>query len=78
MQAEKNYAYAQADLSGQANMGFYDEVAGDGKGGWTDQGENDMRFFLINHTGKAESGNMEVMDSEFPDVMPRSPVVRSA
>ena len=68
IQAEKNYAYSQADLSKQANMGFYDEVAGDGKGGWTDQGENDMRFFLINHTGKAggAAAGMEVMESAFP------------
>ncbi len=31
------------DLSASANMGFADEVAGDGKGGWTDQGpKNDL------------------------------------
>ena len=71
IRAEKNYAYSQADLSRQANMGFYDEVAGDGKGGWTDQGENDMRFFLINHTGKAggAAAGMEVMESAFPTSM---------
>jgi len=33
----------QIDLSKYVNMGFMDEVAGDGKGGWTDAGENDMR-----------------------------------
>ena len=34
------------DISGQANMGFADEVEGDGKGGWTDQGpKNDMSSF---------------------------------
>jgi len=32
------------DISKQCNMGFADEKAGDGKGGWTDQGPyNDMR-----------------------------------
>ena len=31
------------DLSKVANMGFLDETADDGKGGWTDQGGNDFR-----------------------------------
>ncbi len=31
------------DLRPHVNMGWRDEVAGDGKGGWTDQGSNDMR-----------------------------------
>ncbi|MBN8217019.1 MAG: hypothetical protein J0L75_10290 [Spirochaetes bacterium] len=34
------------DLRSQANMGFRDEVAGDGRGGWSDQGpDNDLRQF---------------------------------
>ena len=34
------------DFSSEANMGFADAAAGDGKGGWTDQGpENDLSMF---------------------------------
>lgn len=36
------------NLSSAANMGFKDDVANDGKGGWSDQGpDNDMRSFDI-------------------------------
>ncbi|MFQ6097080.1 MAG: hypothetical protein ACE5O2_05075 [Armatimonadota bacterium] len=31
------------DIRSACNAGFRDEVAGDGKGGWTDQGDNDAR-----------------------------------
>jgi len=60
----KSYKYTQLDISKQANRGYYDEVAGDGKGGWTDQGENDMRYFLIDHYGKV--GGMDVSTGKFP------------
>ena len=36
------------DLSAAANMGFADEVPGDGKGGWSDQGpQNDLHEFHL-------------------------------
>ncbi len=54
------------DLRKFANMGYYDRVENDGKGGWTDQGKNDMRFFLINHTGKI-NGADDGMDVPVPD-----------
>ncbi len=37
--------FTTIDLKKQVNMGFKDDKAGDGKGGWIDQGENDMRSF---------------------------------
>jgi beta-galactosidase len=49
--AGKRYRFTGLDLTAQANRGFVDENAGDGVGGWTDQGDNDLRYFLINHTG---------------------------
>ena len=35
------------DLRPFCNMGFRDEKEGDGKGGWSDQGENDLREFPV-------------------------------
>jgi len=64
---EKKYSYFYIDISKYTNMGFYDKVAGDEKGGWTDQGENDMRYFLINHTGKVNG--MEVPVGKFPTLV---------
>jgi beta-galactosidase len=33
------------------NRGFQDDAAGNGKGGWTDQGEADLRYFPVNLSG---------------------------
>lgn len=41
--------YTAVDLRAVVNMGFKDEFAGDGRGGWTDQGGNDMRFIPVGH-----------------------------
>ncbi len=41
--AEREDSFMTLDLRAVVNMGWQDEVAGDGKGGWTDQGDNDMR-----------------------------------
>ncbi|MBR0458019.1 MAG: polysaccharide deacetylase family protein, partial [Victivallales bacterium] len=43
-------SFTQIDLSQAVNMGFVDETARDGKGGWFDDGENDFRFFLVDRT----------------------------
>ena len=37
--------FTKIDLRPYANRSFIDEVAGDGKGGWADQGANDFRTF---------------------------------
>ncbi len=37
------YTVSQVDLTKAANAGYKDETAGDGIGGWTDQGDNDAR-----------------------------------
>ncbi len=62
--AGKRYRFISLDLTAQANRGFVDDKAADGIGGWTDQGDNDMRLFLINHTGMV--GGMAVPTQAFP------------
>ncbi|MFA6293258.1 MAG: sugar-binding domain-containing protein [Victivallales bacterium] len=63
-----SYKCTFVDFAKFANMGFMDGKADDGVGGWTDQGRNDMRFFLINHSGKGsgEEDGMEVPVPPFP------------
>ena len=43
--SDKNFAL---NLRNSANMGFKDDIPGDGKGGWSDQGESDLRIFDVN------------------------------
>ena len=45
----RNFGFV--DLTPACTTGFADEVAGDGKGGWTDQGKNDIRTLP---TGRVE------------------------
>ncbi len=68
---ETVYDYFHIDFAPVANMGFYDKEADDGIGGWTDQGQNDMRFFLINHLGRAggREDGMEVGVEPFPSTV---------
>ena len=39
-------AFATLDVKSAANRGLSGDVDGDGKGGWTDQGANDLRVFV--------------------------------
>ncbi len=42
---ETKQQFTMLDLKELANRDFTDDVAGDGTGGWSDQGDNDMRMF---------------------------------
>jgi beta-galactosidase len=58
------FRFTGLDLAAHANRGYLDETARDGQGGWTDQGDNDMRYFLINHSGLVNG--MAVAVAPFP------------
>ncbi len=53
-----NTRFTPIDLSPYANRGFRDEKAGDKTGGWSDQGENDMREY-------STFGNVEYLGVPF-------------
>lgn len=56
-------SFSVVDLRSVVNMGLADDVEGDQKGGWTDQGDNDLRDFP---TGKQEFRGIpfEIIDPE--------------
>ena len=61
--ARKPLTGVPLDIARVANMGFADEVPGDGKGGWTDQGpHNDLRSFTLK--------NLSIGGTEFQLVDP--------
>jgi hypothetical protein len=48
------------------NRGFQDDVANDGKGGWSDQGRCDLRFFPVNLSGFTANGLPDLVPKKFP------------
>ncbi len=71
--------FTPLDMTGVVNMGWRDGVAGDGKGGWTDQGSNDMRavepgrkvlggvpFELIDPAGNGGKAVLVLKSRNFP------------
>lgn len=59
--------YFSIDIGDFANMGYVDEVADDGKGGWLDMGPADLCFFLINNTGLEGGVGLPVAVPPFPE-----------
>jgi len=58
--------FSPIDLRAAANRGFTDDVECDGKGGWTDEGIFDMRYFPVNRTGFDPQGN-PMPKPDFPE-----------
>ncbi len=66
LKKETAWDYSFVDLAKSANMGYVDEYADDGKGGWLDMGRADLCFFLINHTGLSNGVGAPVAVPPFP------------
>ncbi len=67
---EKNREYrisekraVSVDLSASANRSFRDDVSNDGKGGWTDEGENDFRTMPLGNL-RAAGIPFHILDPE--------------
>lgn len=61
------YDYYPVDLATVANMGYVDEVAQDGQGGWLDMGTYDLCFFLTNHTERMNGTGAPIAAEPFPE-----------
>lgn len=63
--AETNQKFTTLDLRSLANRGFADDVEGDHKGGWTDQGStNDMRFFNLKGINNLKGVDFDIIDPD--------------
>ena len=66
--AETNQKFTTIDLRSVANRSFADDIAGDHKGGWTDQGsENDMRFFNLKGINNLKGVDFDIIDPDLND-----------
>lgn len=59
---ETNQQFTMLDLREFANRDFTDDVAGDGTGGWSDQGDNDMRMFPYRGNVKFENIPFQIIN----------------
>jgi len=61
------YDYFPISLAQSANMGYVDEVAEDGQGGWFDMGREDLCYFLTNHTEQLGVDGAALAAEPFPE-----------
>ena len=63
--AEMRQTFKTLDLTAVANRGFADDVSGDGKGGWTDQGaQNDLSGFDLRGKSNLKGVEFDIIDPE--------------